>query len=442
MALHFIRRDWTTKPPAGTPLRADGHWTTDGLVLCSPFNEAGGSYITNLLGKPGTGYNMSSSASKFTSKGYQINEASTIEYISYGAGILNGLITDKITVVCQFVLDAVPSANRSYHGSGSPLSTRAYNVLSKSTGEFGYTVDSSVNTIYYGSLVPVAGRTYMNVLRYDGANVSAFVNGVRDIADQAQTGNIDNLSSVSTRIGYTGSTSVRTAAATYQFFAIYNRALSETEIELLYENPWQMFQPRLDAVIIPSAGTTSISSDIALKWDMLNIINSDSTLKYDILNTVYNSKTLKWDILNTVSGDSTLKFDIFNTVASDSILKWDMSGLVSSDLALKWDMAGVTYSDFTCRFDILNQIASDLALKFDITSTVVGDLILKFDINSTVSSDLSVVWDAVGGVYSDCTIRFGIDRDEMKGYFFIQDPINRYSKYNKHKNYKKRYKVV
>lgn len=398
MALHFIKRNWSSKPPAGTPVRVDGHWATDGLIALVPFNEAGGANITNLLGNTGVAYGMSSSGSQFTSKGYTINEVTTTEYIDFGA-ILSGKVTTGLTVACLMTLNAVPTTNRSYWAAGNPLGTFAFACYSKSTGEFAYRVDSSVITSYYGSVIPTAGRTYMNVLRYDGANVSAFLNGVRDLADQAQTGNVDNTTQ-RVKIGYTGSTSVRTAGATYHLFAIWNRALTETEIRLLYENPWQLFQPRLDAVIIPSAGTTSIYSD------------------------------------------SSYKFDINNIISSDLALKWDMLNIITSDSTLKWDMAGIVYSDFVSKFDILNQIASDLAIKFDITSTVTGDLILKFDINSTVSSDLHLLWDAVGTVYSDCIIRYGIDASGMTGYFFIQDPLNHHSKYNKHKNYKKRYKVV
>lgn len=40
-----IRIDRTSKPPLGTPLRSDGHWSVKGLCLAEPYNELGGSTL-------------------------------------------------------------------------------------------------------------------------------------------------------------------------------------------------------------------------------------------------------------------------------------------------------------------------------------------------------------------------------------------------------------
>lgn len=44
-----INRDWTVKPPLGTPLRTDGHWSVQGLVGCWLFNEGGGIKANNFV---------------------------------------------------------------------------------------------------------------------------------------------------------------------------------------------------------------------------------------------------------------------------------------------------------------------------------------------------------------------------------------------------------
>lgn len=46
-----IAQDWATKPPCGTPLRTDGHWSVQGLVGCWLFNEGGGNALHGLVGK-------------------------------------------------------------------------------------------------------------------------------------------------------------------------------------------------------------------------------------------------------------------------------------------------------------------------------------------------------------------------------------------------------
>lgn len=40
-----LNRDWTVKPPLGTPLRTDGHWSVQGLVGCWLFNEGAGGRV-------------------------------------------------------------------------------------------------------------------------------------------------------------------------------------------------------------------------------------------------------------------------------------------------------------------------------------------------------------------------------------------------------------
>lgn len=43
MALVPIRVDRTSKPPLGTPLRSDGHWSVQGIVGAWAFNEGSNS---------------------------------------------------------------------------------------------------------------------------------------------------------------------------------------------------------------------------------------------------------------------------------------------------------------------------------------------------------------------------------------------------------------
>jgi len=40
-----VRRDRTVKPPPGTPLRTDGHWSVQGLVGAWAFNEGAGNKV-------------------------------------------------------------------------------------------------------------------------------------------------------------------------------------------------------------------------------------------------------------------------------------------------------------------------------------------------------------------------------------------------------------
>ena len=51
-----IRIDRTSKPPLGTPLRSDGHWSVQGLIGAWSFNEGAGSPFNIVGNKPSTQY--------------------------------------------------------------------------------------------------------------------------------------------------------------------------------------------------------------------------------------------------------------------------------------------------------------------------------------------------------------------------------------------------
>lgn len=133
-----------------------------------------------------------------------------------------------------------------------------------------------------------------------------------------------------------------------------------------------------------SGGGTSVSSDLALKWDMLNVIASDLALKWDIFATTASDLTLLWDIRDNE----------LTSVSSDLALAWDTFAPVSSDLSLNWDA--------------LQQVFSDLAVKWDVYQTVSGDLTILFDVRNLVESDLALIWDAVGRVSSNLTLRWDL----------------------------------
>lgn len=416
MALHFERKEWTTKPPAGTSLRKDGHWSTQGLVGCWSLNEGAGTRAVNLVsGVLSTAVN----GAVINADGAVFSASSNQCFKDDNTPIITG---NKFTVFTVAVISSQGTLSSAVCGTretvsspnkGFSLKVEQYNA----TGKIGITFGNVSDYLFNSIATPADGVRFSLSVVVNGSNATANLNG-----RQSETISVGQMQPTSTKGFVIGAWAPRATNSVGDPFDgkvsvtyLYNRALSASEIASLHVNPYQMFQPMLVPVVFSAAGgTTAVYSDLTLRWDCLNIINSDSSLRYDIL--------------NTISSDSTLKFDINNIITSDSSLRWDMAGTVSSDL--------------TTRFDILNQIASDLGLRFDILQGVSSDLILKFDLNNMVQSDITALWKMAGGVWSDCTVRYAINQDAGVGYFIIQTDSDKHAKYNRHKNYKRRYKVI
>lgn len=410
---------------------------TKGLLSAVPFLERGGGSVLDSVSQNNY-YIDHGAAGVYDGDGFTTPVNVTDAKISLGS-LLDGVVKDQLTVAALIRVNVTPGTNRSFFGCGNPLATFAYSCFSKSTGEFGFSINSSSSGIAYSTYKPYSGEICLVVLRYDGANLSGWVNGVQVLPDTARTGDVNNLTQ-SVTIGYTGSTSIKTASATHMFHAIWNRALTEGEIRRLSDNPWQLFQS-IPLLLNTStgSGTTSISSDLALKWDQRQYVSSDLALKFDVMSFVSSDLSLKWDHLNAVSSDLSLLFDLHQSIASDLALKFDLRQYVSSDLAMLWDLASTLssvssdlsmlydifsytssdlrlrwdqlntiQSDLSLRFDIFNQVMSDLNLRYDIYQTVTGDLRIVFDLRTATQSDLAILYDMAGTVFSDCTLRWDL----------------------------------
>jgi len=233
--------------------------------------------------------------------------------ISFGP-LLNGAIKDQLTVAALIRVNVTPNTNRSFFGCGNPLATFAYSCFSKTTGEFGFSINASSSGIAYSTYAPASGEICLVVLRYDGANLSGWINGVQVLADTARTGNINNLTQNVT-IGYTGSTSVKTASATHMFHAIWNRALTENEIHSLTVNPWQLFQSQpLLFNVSTGSGTTSL-----IVADCAEVVSSDSPA------------LVQQHILVTADGAHVLSSDAPTLVQQHILVASDGSHVVDSD---------------------------------------------------------------------------------------------------------------
>lgn len=92
---------------------------------------------------------------------------------------------------------------------------------------------------------------FVHAATYDGANIRQYLDGVA-AGVTAKTGNVDT-GSFSLNINRWNSTNVH--AGRFYVGGVWNRALSVAEIASLSANPWQLFEPQMRSIPLPSGVT-------------------------------------------------------------------------------------------------------------------------------------------------------------------------------------------
>lgn len=226
-----INRDWTTKPPLGTPLRTDGHWSVQGLVGCWLFNEGAGGNARSLTDNK----TAAISGAVWTEGG--INNIHSTDTIIAPANI-NFNLSGKMTVVtCITPTDLADRYNvlMSQDDYGKRL-------LVVPVSDYGYrSILVQYGTLlYYSAAGTMVGKRTAITYTCGTSGQKIYENGVM----VAQDGNTDGTLSASVPLHIAN----RTGAGYYwlgitHYAMVYNRALSPNEIASLSANPYQVCQP-------------------------------------------------------------------------------------------------------------------------------------------------------------------------------------------------------
>ena len=151
-----------------------------------------------------------------------------------------------------------------------------------------------------------------------------------------------------------------------------------------------------------------VNKDQIFQWDIAELVYKDLTLQWDMSGQVYKDQTFQWDILNLVNKDLTAIWDILNLVYKDQQFQWDILNLVYKDATFQWDMSGSVNKDLTAQWDIFNTVNKDQQFQWDILSLVYKDMTLQWDISELVYKDLTAQWDMAGIVNKDLTAQWDI----------------------------------
>jgi hypothetical protein len=226
MALIPIIVDRTSKPPIGTPLRSDGHWSVQGLVGAKPFNSTVDDVTKNL--------GVASGATQGVDGYHFANAGDRITWTTTTADSLSG----NFSILFSVLVDAVPG------GYQSIIARDDYDQRIILTG-MDYGSGQYVLCQFGASFTPSLPAGDHRYKRLPFAYTASSVDGQKAyaygslIGSDAYTSAIFNGSS--TVIGDKGTTWPLKGTLAYLF--IYSRALNAIQIKAITDNPWQIYEP-------------------------------------------------------------------------------------------------------------------------------------------------------------------------------------------------------
>lgn len=243
----------TQKPPKGVQLRL-GDWSTKGLVGFWPFNDEPGGRVFDLSGNGNDGTRGGTGTIWAPGKfGYATKLNGSDDY--WDLGTKATLNTPYITVVVWLKPDdATPATNIDIvHRENASAGT--FLIRLGTAGNFSSQFrpeGDEGNPVQIATAEGLATLEWQQIVAtYDGANFNLFVNGQLK-ATAAQAGTIDVDSFTSYAIGRHPSPT-NYFAGLINHILIFNRALTLSEIALLYREPFRAVTPEWMSVFeLPS----------------------------------------------------------------------------------------------------------------------------------------------------------------------------------------------
>lgn len=182
--------------------------------------------------------------------------------------------------------------------------------------------------------------------------------------------------------------------------------------------PWVEFSQNL----VFQATTTSVSSDLDMRWRVANSVSKDADIRWRVTSSVSSDLDLRYRITNRVTADLDTRWRVANRVTADADLRWRVAQEVSSDVDLRWrvlpSLAQVS-SDLDIRWRVLAAVSRDLDARWRVLGLAATDLDLRWRVNGVVatqvSNDLDLRYRVLGLVVKDADLRWRVAQAVSNG---------------------------
>lgn len=151
----------------------------------------------------------------------------------------------------------------------------------------------------------------------------------------------------------------------------------------------------------PGAGTTPITTDLNLQWNVLQQLTTDTDTRWNILNAVETDLQAAWNLLNHVTRDEFTSWDILQQLTRDVNISWDVLAAlyhITTDITLLFNIINAVQRDQQTAWNILNQVTRDQATAWNLLNAMTRDVQTGWHILEAVEQDVNLHWNVASNL--------------------------------------------
>lgn len=151
----------------------------------------------------------------------------------------------------------------------------------------------------------------------------------------------------------------------------------------------------------PGAGTTPITTDLNIAWNVLQQLTTDNDTRWNILNAVETDLQTAWHLLNQVTRDEFTSWDILQQLTRDVNISWDVLASlyhVTTDVTLLFNIINAVQRDQQAAWNILNQVTHDQVIAWNLLNAMTRDVQTDWHILEVVERDVDLHWNVASNL--------------------------------------------
>lgn len=177
-------------------------------------------------------------------------------------------------------------------------------------------------------------------------------------------------------------------------------------------DPLGLFKaPRFFFVEGTAGGTTAVSKDNDLRWDVLSSATKDADLRWNVLSAAVKDADFRWNLVTALQKDSDLRWNLISSALKDVNLRWDMSGSVTKDGDMRWNILTALLKDADFRWNVVTALQKDSTLQWNLIAAVAKNSDLRWDILSSltaINKDIDLRWNLVASIFNSLTAQWNL----------------------------------
>lgn len=169
-----------------------------------------------------------------------------------------------------------------------------------------------------------------------------------------------------------------------------------------------------DYYVAAGGGTTSVTADLTLQWNVLQQITTDNDTRWAILTAVESDLQTAWNLLNHVTRDEFTSWDILQQLTRDVNISWDVLAAlyhITTDVDLLFNIINAVQRDMQTAWSVLNQVTRDQATAWNLLHALTQDVQTGWHVLESVERDVDLRWNVASNltaITTDLNLRWNL----------------------------------